>query len=144
MDFLTESLDRSFDLVICSQVIEHIADDDLFIQKLREISSKYCLVGTVQGRMRQSEASIGHLRNYSREGLESKLVRAGFSIKTVIEWGFPFYSPIYRTASEFLPGNHNKASFSAIERLVAAILYNLYKLNSSRHGDVIMILAEAA
>ncbi len=143
MDFLTEGIDRKFDLVISSQVIEHIEDDNAFIERLRAITSKYCFVGTMQGRMRDSEQTIGHVRNYTREELEDKLARAGFSIERVIEWGFPFYSPLYRTVSEYLPGNHQKADFSRLDRVVASLLFQLYRLNSASHGDVIMILAKA-
>lgn len=136
-----DRLDRAFDLVLTSQVIEHVVDDDGFLDKLRAMSKRYVLVATMQGRMRKSEAHIGHVRNYTRRGLESQMRRAGFKIEKVVEWGFPFYSPIYRTLSEFVGGAEAKNSSNGRSgRLIAGALFQIYRLNSSRHGDVLTIL----
>ena len=135
-------LDRTFDLVLSSQVIEHVAEDDVFLARLYDLCGKYCFVGTMQGRMRPSEATIGHLRNYTRRGLEEKMEHAGFTIEKVIEWGFPFVSPLYRTFAEFFGGHAIKVGERRrLDRFLSAFLYQLYRLNSSRHGDVLMILA---
>ena len=137
----SDKLDRVFDLVLTSQVIEHVVDDDGFLSKLRAMSGRYVIVATMQGRMRKSEAQIGHVRNYTRRGLEEKMSRAGFKIDKVIEWGFPFYSPVYRTLSEYAGGAEVKGiKYSRLDRLVAGALFQLYRLNSSHHGDVLTIL----
>ena len=54
--------------------------------------------------MRRSEAGIGHVRNYSRIELARKLELAGLEVLWVHGWGFPFYSPVYRSLAELLPG----------------------------------------
>jgi SAM-dependent methyltransferase len=136
-------LDRTFDLVLTSQVIEHVHDDDAFLRKLRAMCGKYVFVGSMQGRMRPSEVHIGHLRNYTRAGLEEKMSLAGFAIEKVIEWGFPFYSPLYRSAIEHIGGQVANVGHGRRDRMIANILYHLYKLNSSSHGDVLMILGRA-
>ena len=143
MDIARESLDRRFDLVLSSQVIEHIEDDGRFLEQLRAMCGRYCFVGTMQGRMRRSEVHIGHLRNYTRAGLEEKMRRAGFDIVRVIEWGFPFYSPVYRTLIEFAGGQTASVARGRIATLAARALYQLYRLNSRRHGDVLMIVGAA-
>lgn len=135
-------LERRFDLVLSSQVIEHIEDDDAFLRNLRRMTSRYCLVTTLQGRMRPSERLMGHLRNYSRAGLEEKLRSADFIPQRVVEWGFPFYSPLYRTAVEWIGGKMNVGD-SWRDRFIARLLYQLYRLNSTRRGDVLVILAQA-
>lgn len=135
--------DRTFDLVLSSQVIEHLEDDDAFLARLRAMCGGYCLVGTMQGRMRKSEVHIGHLRNYTRAGLEKQMRRAGFSIERVIEWGFPFYSPIYRSLIEHIGGQAAQLGYGRKERIIASALYQLYRLNRSTRGDVLMILGKA-
>ena len=141
LDVLHEPpLDRTFDLVLSSQVIEHVEEDELFLEKLHAMCGRYCFVGTMQGRMRPSEVSIGHLRNYSRRELEGKMERAGFAIERVIEWGFPFYSPLYRNARELVGGESATVGQKWWHGPVLAVLNQLYRLNSSRHGDVLMIL----
>ena len=69
---------------------------------------------------------------------------AGFDIVRVIEWGFPFYSPLYRSAIELIGGQAADIGGSRRDRWIANALYQLYRLNSSRHGDVLMILARPA
>lgn len=136
-------VNRTFDMVLTSQVIEHLHDDDAFLQKLRAMCGRYVFVGTMQGRMRKSEVHIGHLRNYTRRGLEEKMRTAGFSIEKVIEWGFPFYSPIYRSLIELIGGQTAGITYSKRDRMIANALYNLYRLNMSTRGDVLMILGRA-
>jgi SAM-dependent methyltransferase len=138
------ALDRTYDFVLSSQVIEHVEDDDAFLSALRGACGRYVFVGTMQGRMRKSELRIGHLRNYTRRGLEAKMQAAGFSIERVIEWGFPFYSPLYRTLIEYIGGQTADISYDRKDRIIAALLYHLYRLNMSTRGDVLMILARAA
>jgi SAM-dependent methyltransferase len=141
LDLLREKpLDRTFDLVMSSQVIEHVEEDDLFLEKMHAMCGRYCFVGTMQGKMRPSEVSIGHLRNYSRRGLEEKMERAGFAIERVVEWGFPFFSPLYRSAREFVGGDSATVGQKWWHRPVLSFLNQLYRLNSSTHGDVLMIL----
>jgi SAM-dependent methyltransferase len=137
-------LDRQFDLVLSNQVIEHLHDDDAFLAKLRAMCAGYCLIGTMQGRMRKSEVHIGHLRNYTTPGLQEKVRRAGFTVERTVGWGFPFYSPLYRSAIEYIGGNAAQHRYDRKDRIIAGALYQLYRLNSSRRGDVLMILARAA
>jgi SAM-dependent methyltransferase len=134
-------IDRQFDLVLSSQVIEHIEDDEAFLQCLHEMCARYCLVGTMQGRMRSSELSIGHVRNYARGELALKMRKANFEVVKTVEWGFPFYSPAFRTAIEWFGGTGRGSSRGTLDRVLAKFLYQLYRLNSSRRGDVIMVLA---
>jgi hypothetical protein len=67
--------------------------------------------------------------------------RAGFQVEEVIEWGFPFYSPLSRTAVEWVGGQQVTLNARRWVGVVAEILYQLYRLNSSRRGDVLMVLA---
>src|SRR5262249_51758782 len=128
-------LDRTFDFVLSSQVIEHLAEDDAFLFKLRAMTGRYAFVGTMQGRMRKSEVHVGHLRNYTRSGLVGKMSASGFRVLRVIEWGFPFYSPLYRSLIEVIGGQAADIRYNRRDHLIANSLYQLYRLNSSRHGD---------
>ena len=47
------------DLIICSDVLEHIEDDQTAINNLAAASNKYVLISTVQGRMREIEKKSG-------------------------------------------------------------------------------------
>ena len=58
---------RRFDLVICSDVLEHIPDDLAAMRNLRKVTGRHLIVSTLQGRMREWEpATVGNVRNYAR------------------------------------------------------------------------------
>jgi hypothetical protein len=59
----------------------------------------------------------------------------------IFGWGFPFYSPIYRTAIEWLPGGPPEGSFGPVQQTIANFLYHLYAFNIPRCGDVVTMLA---
>jgi trans-aconitate methyltransferase len=100
-DFATRFADRigCFDLVICSEVLEHIPDDALAATRLFELLSPsgVAVVTVPGGKMSAFDKVIGHQRHYTPSSLEARLAQAGLQIERVVAWGFPFHS-FYRTA----------------------------------------------
>lgn len=143
MDIQKESLDRKFDLILCCDVLEHIPDDLSALQNIRKMAGRYLVVSTLSGKMRNSEKNVGHLRNYTREGISSKLSLSGFKIKKIVKWGFPFYSPLYRNLWNVLPQEINYGEFGFMRKLSANILYFIFMFNLNFKGDYLFILAEA-
>ena len=91
--------------------------------------------------MRRSELAIGHIRNYTEVELRRKIETAGVEVVWIHGWGFPFYSPIYRTLAEWLPGGPPTGAMGKRSQMIAAALYQLYRLNVPGRGDVITALA---
>jgi SAM-dependent methyltransferase len=141
LDLERDALDRQFDLVLSIQVVEHLLDDLAAFRHLAAMSRRYVFVSTMKDRMRRSERDIGHVRNYSTSELEHKLRAAGLDVLWIRGWGFPFYSPLYRSAVEWLPGRPPVGEVGPFARGVAKLLYHLYKLNVPGHGDVVSALA---
>jgi SAM-dependent methyltransferase len=141
LDIVREHLERTFDLVLCCDVLEHIEDDLAALRHMRAMTGRYLLATTIQGTMRPSERSVGHVRNYTRAGLEARLREAGFLPERTIEWGFPFYSPIHRALLEGAGPRISEGRFGPLRRGLAALLYVLFFLNSSRRGDILIALA---
>jgi len=141
LDIEKAALPERFDLVTSIQVIEHILDDTAALRHMAKMASRYVFVSTMQGRMRRSEVAIGHLRNYSAVELRRKLEVAGLDPLRVYGWGFPFYSPLYRSVVEWLPGGPPGGPMGAVSRVVATALYHLYRLRWPGRGDVISVLA---
>lgn len=142
MDVQLQKLETQFDLVMSLQVVEHVPDDLALLRNIRLMSKRYVIIATMEGKMRPSESRIGHLRNYSSAELTAKLRSAGLKPIRVEGWGFPFYSPLYRTAAEWLPGGPPDGPMGRGSKLAAAFLYQLYKLNVPGKGDVLTVLAE--
>lgn len=141
LDVQREALPERFDLVMSIQVVEHLLDDVAAFRNIASMANNYVFISTIQGRMRPSEISIGHVRNYLEVELRRKIESAGLEVLDVRGWGFPFYSPIYRSLAEWLPGGPPAGSVGPLGRIAARTLYNLYRLNWSGKGDVITALA---
>jgi predicted TPR repeat methyltransferase len=145
MDLVTEHVDGKYDLVVCSEVVEHIEDDVSAMRNLHAMTKGHLIITTVQGRMRRFEAGeVGHVRNYARNELAEKLRSVGFEIVKVVDWGFPFYSPFYRDFLELTGSKGTTGEFGTGRRLVATALYYLFHLNLPVWGDEIFIVARPA
>lgn len=141
LDVQVERVDEQFDLVFSSLLLEHLPDDAAALRNMRAMCRRWLVVSTMAGdfeRYRAWEDQVGHVRNYSRGELEARLRDAGFEVVSARYWGFPFYSPVARILQ-----NRTSPSpeFSRATRLVAAALYWLYSLNSTRRGDLLIVLA---
>ncbi len=141
LDIEKEVLPGQFDLVLSLQVVEHILDDLAALRNIAWMAKDFVLISTMQGKMRPSEISIGHVRNYSALELRRKLEVVGLEVLKLWGWGFPFYSPLYRTLAEWLPGGAPMGPMGKLQRLVAQALYQLYRLNWPGRGDVLFALA---
>jgi SAM-dependent methyltransferase len=141
MDVQNDFLDKSFDFVISSDVVEHLEDDVSAMRNIYRMTKKYALIATVQGRMREFEKKIGHIRSYDYGELQRKLESVGFKVERVVEWGFPLFSPLYREL--FNIGSVEGVShgnYGVVKKLLCQVLYFLFSLNRSDKGDIIFVL----
>lgn len=145
LDVERDSLDMQADLVVCSEVLEHIPDDEAAMRHIAAMTAGHLVVTTLQGRMRAWEADVmGHVRNYARGELVDKLRRNGFEIVRVVEWGFPFYSPLYRALLGSTGSKGTTGAFGPGRKALSALLYWVFLLNSWRRGDEIVVVARPA
>lgn len=143
LDIQAETPNIKFDLVFCSDVIEHLENDTAAIQNIKKITGKYAMIATIQGRMRRNERSIGHVRNYKYGELRQKVEAAGFNVMRMIEWGFPLYSPLFRDVIGMFPSSeqYSYGSYTLFKKFISHVLYLLFMLNRENKGDVIFILS---
>lgn len=136
-------LPGSYDLVICSDVVEHLDDDKTALEHIYQATRKYALVASVQGRMRTYEKSIGHVRSYAYGELPDKMQTAGFTVSRTVSWGFPFYSPLYRDLFNYFPvaEQASHGNYGSLKKLVCRLLYAVFNLNRSDRGDIIFVFA---
>jgi trans-aconitate methyltransferase len=140
-DLTPSTFAERFDLVTCADVVEHVEDDVGLLRTVATASRRWVLVATIQGRMRPSEREIGHVRNYARGELADKMRSAGIEPVRTVEWGFPFYSPLFRSAAEARPAQSvSFGRYGIRRRLLCHSLYSLFLLNSSSRGDRVYVL----
>ena len=144
----------SFDLVICSEVLEHLTDDVAALRRLRElVAPNGRLIVTVPGDQPTTfDHAIGHVRHYSLVSLRDTLQAADFRVERLFAWGFPFHSTyraLVRQASRrALAGSDDHAAMRSPQpafafgyRLLAAPLSALYFMNSSALGPQLFAVA---
>jgi len=89
----------SFDLVVLSEVLEHIHDDEGAIATVRQLLDEPgWLLLTVPGDPKlwnREDEQAGHVRRYTREELRRKLAKGGFEIVRMVNWGFPVTRWLY-------------------------------------------------
>jgi 2-polyprenyl-3-methyl-5-hydroxy-6-metoxy-1,4-benzoquinol methylase len=116
-----------FDLVICSEVLEHLADDALALSRIAKLLEPggHLIVSVPSGQPTRFDRAIGHLRHYQREKLGHLLVGAGFELQRIVAWGFPFHN-LYRLA--VAAASRLTLAEGGAERVPAALLGPCYRL----------------
>jgi SAM-dependent methyltransferase len=85
LQFMTS---RDIDTVVCVNVLEHLQDDVQALKQLRTMvygpaGRLVLVVPAVPAAYGSIDAALGHYRRYSRLGLRSVLVQAGFSVPSL-------------------------------------------------------------
>jgi trans-aconitate methyltransferase len=155
---------RSFDLVTCCEVLEHIPDDETAALNLASLLAPGgTLIATVPGgKMSRFDHAIGHQRHYRPEELARLLTNAGLHVQRVLAWGFPFHN-LYRSAVRLaskltMPpdgsgGGPSKPAASRPGLLSSAlsagyvafgrVLNPLFYLNTNHGGEQMIAIARA-
>jgi SAM-dependent methyltransferase len=99
----------SFDLVVMSEVLEHIQDDEGALGTVWQfLGERGWLLLTVPADPKLWNAEderAGHMRRYTREELRRKLAKSGFEIVRMINWGFPITRWLYLREVSLLMGH---------------------------------------
>ena len=90
-DLTAMDLYEEFDLVVCTEVIEHIRDYEKVIANLCKAirPGGHLILTTQAGRVHQTEQYVGHLRHFKRHELLSRLQEQGLTSVTALSWGWP-------------------------------------------------------
>lgn len=83
---------NKYDLVICCEVLEHIEDDNRFLDELHTIDARYLLlsVPAKQKWFDSFDRKVGHYRRYEKSDLKTQLTLHGYKIKVFRSYGYPF------------------------------------------------------
>ena len=144
MNLENDKIDRTFDLVLCSQVLEHIENDVKALENLARLTRRYLLITVPGGRYNSTSRLVGHYRHYSKKDLEEKVKAAGFDLLESKEWGFPFHS-IYKWCLGKLSEDAQKKAglgkYGFFKKSIASFLYYLFYGNIFDRGANVILLA---
>ena len=137
---VTQSSPRGrYDLITLVDVAEHLERDLAAFKNLCPVCTGHMIILTLEGRMREFEPEVGHVRNYAPGELNNKLEQAGFEIVRYRHWGWPVYSPLYRNMSG--PIAAHKTEMTPLRSLMGRLFYYVLMCNWPDKGDLITVVA---
>lgn len=83
-----------FDIIICSEVLEHTADYRKILEWIFDHLSQggSAILTTQSGRIHASDLYAGHVQHFDVPALETELKECGYEIVRSSSWGFPFFT----------------------------------------------------
>lgn len=149
-----ETFDETrYNSIICSEVLEHIYEDDVAISNLNKLLLKEGkIIITVPYSMKywsSHDEFSGHVRRYDYDELMSKIRRANFIILDAFVWGYPFFSTYYRLLTKVPPGElmqdgNNRSS--KFKKYISRALYYIFYLDDlftfTKKGRRLFLIAE--
>jgi len=95
-------LSDAFDVVLASEVIEHMSSPDVFLRNARALAKPgkgSIVLSTQSGPVFETERRVGHLRHFSAAEMWELFVRSGWEPIRVWNTGFPFHDLSKRLAN---------------------------------------------
>lgn len=135
------------DLVLCSEVIEHVPNDDILLRNLASlvVPGGHLVLTTQSGPVRRTEQTLGHLRHYDLDELARRVEKAGFRVLEKRRRGFPLLNLQKALAERFYSSVTSKLmgqeTVSLPMRAVFAAFYQGYKLCALGGGPQLLIVA---
>jgi SAM-dependent methyltransferase len=143
---LPASVEGSFDVVIASEVIEHLDHPAQFLGNARALARPggHLLLSTQSGVIRETERRVGHRRHFSVGEMEGLLGRSGWQAERVWNEGFPFHdlSKWYANRNpDDTIARFGERAYGWKEDLVCIALGLAFRLNSRRKGAQLFAVA---
>lgn len=139
---------KCFDLVVCSEVIEHIEDWQRAVSHIASMAKRYLVLTVPRGNVRKIDKIVGHHRHFEGEELRLHLKQHGFECLRIIRHGFPVHS-FYKRAINFLAPEkiydlfQGKKDYSFFQKCLSHVIYVAFYLNYLfSSGGQLFILAE--
>lgn len=146
LDVETGSLPERFDLVVCSEVLEHCADREGAVENLRRMTAGHLLVTVPAGPVFPIDRAVGHREHFRAPELAALLDRHGFEPLRVRSWGFPFHSA-YKLAINLRPqamlDRFAGGRYGPAQRATATLLRWIFHLNRVPFGWQLVAVARA-
>lgn len=121
---------KQYDLVICSEVLEHIDNWRTALQNISLLSRRWLIVTVPCGKVHPIDKYVGHIRHFQGDDIVNALTEFGFFTARVFRWGFPFHS-LYKLLSNGIAPNKIYKSFAEErygigKRFISMLLYWLF------------------
>lgn len=134
LDIQKEAMGRAFDLVVCSEVIEHLNHPRAAVKNLASMVNPggRLVLTCPTGKMYPTERHFGHVRHPAAEELGAWARDAGLDIVSIWNWGWPTYRMLKwatNVDAEWALKRFASGSYSLGAKLLSGGLYWLNFLN---------------
>lgn len=131
---LFPALPRSFDIMTCSEVIEHTRGYREILEWMyRNLTPGGLLILTTQtGKIHGSDRYTGHTQHFVKRELDQLLRDIGFMVERSFLWGWPFFTlQKYLTDFRFqdIQSGYLEGGMNARKRLIFDLAYTSYSLH---------------
>jgi 2-polyprenyl-3-methyl-5-hydroxy-6-metoxy-1,4-benzoquinol methylase len=136
-----------YNLVLCSEVIEHVPNDDLVLRNLHDVAAPGATIvlTTQSGNIYKTEQFLGHIRHYCLSDLCARVEQTGLTVQKSYLAGWPWLNAQKIAAHCFqraVQKNIVQASQLSFKvKVLFAVLMRLYRLSSRTAGPQIVIVA---
>lgn len=141
------ALDEVFDVVLCSEVLEHCLNLEQAIRNLRKMTRRYLILTVPGGPRFPIDRAMGHHRHFAARPLAEALERHDFAVDTMLHWGFPFH-PLYKLAINCRPeamiDGFAGGTYGSVQKMVGLVLRGLFYLSVPGLGWQLVVVARAA
>lgn len=141
--------ERKFEMVICTEVIEHLRNWEKAIENLADLIQKdgYVIITTQAGKMHKHHKALDHLKHFKKEEIENELKKHGLKIVKSHYSGWPFMNLKNNLLSIFFKDIKESPMLTAkkqgfANKLAFRIFRHLYNISSKKRGPQIFILAK--
>jgi 2-polyprenyl-3-methyl-5-hydroxy-6-metoxy-1,4-benzoquinol methylase len=141
-----EARSQAFDVVIASEIIEHLDAPALLLSHARSLAGPdgHLILTTQSGPVRETERRVGHVRHFTRDELSDLLESTGWTALRVWNEGFPFHDLskwwANRNPSRSI-GRFGSDAYGFSQRFVCLALRAAFLFNSRRRGAQLFALA---
>lgn len=138
---------QQFDLVICSEVLEHLLAWRSALNNICQMSRKYVLITVPCGEIRYIDKKVGHLQHFQNGELIRALNDLGFTPITIKKWGFPIHTLYKVLVNSITPEKifqeFSISNYSRKKIFLSHCLYYMFYLNDLfNSGEQLFILAK--
>lgn len=131
-------LGRAWDVIVCSEVLEHVDDDgaalDALVRHLRPGGRLYLSVPLRDDLWTQVDDAVGHRRRYAAGALAALCRARDLTVLADRATGFPLYNAYYRRLGRRPPADTaTAAARSPVARLAGRALGALFTLEARVH-----------
>jgi hypothetical protein len=138
---------KRFDLVVASEVLEHLDNWRAGLRHCCAQSQRYLVITVPCGPRYTIDRMVGHHQHFTGPELAAELGRHGFRVKRLRRWGFPLHT-LYKwlingVAPERLYQRFGASRYGWGQKAASQFLYGLFFVNDLfPWGQQLLLLAE--